>query len=219
MIPRRGAASLTEIRHWAHRWLCQERRHKRWRPKPTTPTIRRDSLRRLARDAASVAKRTAALREQLHTLPDGARDLLATTTDNAPSLDATSPFAGLSPEARRWAEGLDALRVLECHLVMAAGRLAALAAAAERAADLAHQAVRRGAPERGLGAAIKDLGWIWLDATGHAPTQSWDDYGNKRSGPFRAFVYAAIAPLWSEAESVDGLIDGVCIEFRSRSGK
>ena len=102
---------------------------------------------------------------------------------------------------------------------MAAGRLAALAASAERAAELAHQAVRRGAPERGLGAAIKDLGWIWLDATGHAPTRTWNEYSGTRSGPFPAFVYAAIAPLWPEAGTVDGLIDGVCTEFRSRCGE
>ena len=196
----------TDVRLWAHRWLCQERRYKRWQPKPTTPTIRRDNLRRLARDAKSAAKRTAASRERLRTLPDGARDLLATMTDTPAKARRrkASPFAGLSPEARRWAESLDALGALEGHLAVAAGRLAALAVAAERAADSAHEAVRPGAPDRSLGGPIRDLAQIWLDATGHAPTRTWNEYSGKRSGPFPAFVYAAIAPLWPEAGTVDG---------------
>jgi hypothetical protein len=209
----------TNVRLWARRWLDQERRHKRRRrPKPTTPALRRDALRKLGGKAASIAKRTAALREQLHKLPDEARDLLATAMDTPSFADGASPFSGLAPEARRWAEGRDMLRALDRSLTRAAGRLVALAAAAERAADLAHEAVRRGAPDRSLGAVIEDLAQIWLDATGRAPTRSWDDDRVERYGPFPDFVYAAIAPLWPGAGSVDGLIDDVCTEFRSRPG-
>ena len=84
---------------------------------------------------------------------------------------------------------------------------------------MADEAVRPGAPDRSLGGPIRDLAQIWLDATGHAPTRTWNEYSGTRSGPFPAFVYAAIAPLWPEAGTVDGLIDGVCTEFRSRCGE
>jgi hypothetical protein len=208
----------TAVRLWAHLWLCQERRHKRWRPEPTTPAVRRDSLCELAEKAARAAQWAAESCDGLRTLPDEARDLLAANTDTIGSLDEASPFSSLSPEARRWAEGRDTLRALEGILAESAGRLAALAAAAERAADSAHKVVRRGRRDRSLGPAVKDLAQIWLDATGRAPTRTWDEYRRKRAGPFPAFVYAAIAPLWPKAKSVDGLIDNVCTEFRSRTG-
>ena len=166
----------TDVRLWARLWLYQEHHHKRRRPKSTTPSLRRDGLKKLANEAALVAKRTSALREQLHQLPAGARDLLATTMDPAGFGDDVSLMAGLAPDAGRWAAGQGALRALDTPLGEAAHRLVALAAAAERAAGLAHEAVRRGAPARSLGAPIKDLAQIWLDATGRAPTRSWDEY-------------------------------------------
>ena len=207
----------TNVRLWAHFWLCQERRYRRWRPKPTTPALRRDALCKLAEDAASIAKCVAALRERLHGLPDEARNLLAITIDTTGFADAASPLAKLAPDARRLVEGLDALRVFDTDLAAAAGRLKALERSAECAAGVADQAVRRGKPKRPLGDAIKGLAQIWLDATGHPPTRIWDEYREERYGPFRDFVYAAVAPLWPEGGSVDGLIDAVCTEFRSRS--
>jgi hypothetical protein len=205
------------VRHWAYFWLCQEDRYQRLPSKPTTPALRRDALRTLGGEAASIAKRTKALCNQLHGMPDGARDLLATSIGPATFIGGTSPFSSLEPDARRWAEGLGALRALDGPLTEAASRLAILAAAAERAADLAHQAVRRGRPDRSLGVVIHNLAQIWLGATGRAPTRSWNEYRGERYGAFPDFVYAAIAPFWPEAEKVDGLIDEVCSEFRSRS--
>jgi hypothetical protein len=132
--------------------------------------------------------------------------------------DGASPFSGLAPDARRWAEGRHMLRALDGPLARAAGQLEMLAAAAERAADLAHQAVRRGKPERSLGAAIEGLAWIWLDAT-----QRRQSLGTRRSACDGLCASSgrargpAIAPLWPEAGKVDGLIDDVCTEFRPKA--
>ena len=208
----------TEVRHWAYFWLCQQRRYKGLPLKPTTLTLRRDALRKLGGEAASVAKRTKALCKQLHGLPDRARDLLATSMDACGPFDGASPFssAGAGRAAvgrrRRRTAGLGRLSRRGCQPACDSGRCG------KRAADLADQAVRRGRPDRSLGVVIHDLAQIWLDATGRAPTRSWNEYRGERYGAFPDFVYAAIAPFWPEAEKVDGLIDKVCSEFRFRSG-
>ena len=208
------------MRLWAHLWLCDERRHKKRRPKPSTPKKRRDSLEELSREAGSVAGKITELSELLYKLPDEARDLLAVSTDPIDLPDITSPLTKLAPDTRLWAEGRNTLRTCYRDLVLAAARLHALASSAQRGADVADDAVRPGAPKRDLGDPIRDLACIWLDATGHPPTRTWDEYSRHAlAGRFRAFVYAAIAPLWPEAGTVDGLIDGVCTEFRSRCGE
>lgn len=70
---------------------------------------------------------------------------------------------------------------------------------------------KKGANVRSLhNGAIEDLWRLWADATGDHPARD-----NERTGPFYAFVPAAMKLLWPKAPSPTGLIDHVCTRMRA----
>ena len=207
----------TDVRHWAYFWLCQEaatsacRPSRRPRPSGATPcgswAARRPRWRSARRRCASSCTGCRTERGTCLRPPWALRPLSAARR-RSPGWSRTR---GGGRRLRR-AAGLGRPSHRGCQPACDPGRCGRAGCGPGRPGSAPGQA----GPKPGR--RDPDLAQIWLDATGHAPTRSWNEYRGERYGAFPDLCLRCDRAPLARGGKVDGLIDEVCSEFRSRSG-
>jgi len=165
-------------------------------------------LRRIFRKAKEISREAEKLRVLILQLPPESRVELGNAIE----------ITQLENSVNNTTLGLPYLNLLDGNLAMITRKLATTARAAERAASEIDREVHPWRPERDLKQPLYRLAQIWRESTGKEPTRIWDYTREMRRGPFPEFIYSAIEPLWSDAKSVDGLIDELCSKAEATPG-